>query len=47
MQNTGIELSNGRIIGIINSGDIYYPKTLKYVSYYFKKFKNLDYYSDQ
>ena len=41
--NTGIRLSNGRIIGIINSGDIYYPKTLKYVSNYFKKFKNLDY----
>ena len=41
--NTGIRLSTGRIIGIINSGDVYYPQTLKFVSNYFKKFKNLDY----
>ena len=41
--NTGIKLSKGKIIGIINSGDIYYPKTLKYVSNYFERFKNLDY----
>ena len=41
--NSGIKLSNGSIIGILNSGDIYYPQTLKYVSNYFKKFKNLDY----
>ena len=41
--NNGIKLSSGKIVGIINSGDIYYKKTFKIVEKYFKNKKNLDY----
>ena len=33
--NKGISISSGSIIGIINSGDVYYKNTLKYVKKYF------------
>lgn len=37
--NKGIKLSNGKVIGILNSGDIYYKNTLKTVNKYFKNGK--------
>jgi glycosyltransferase involved in cell wall biosynthesis len=37
--NTGIRLSSGLIIGIINSKDIYYKNALKIVEKYFLNFK--------
>jgi glycosyltransferase involved in cell wall biosynthesis len=37
--NTGIKLSTGHIIGIINSKDIYYKNALKIVKKYFLNFK--------
>tara|TARA_B100001029_G_C15058503_1_gene456383 strand:+ start:1035 stop:1856 length:822 start_codon:yes stop_codon:yes gene_type:complete len=40
--NKGILLSSGKIIGIINSGDIFYKNTLKIVKNYFNE-SNLDY----
>lgn len=40
--NKGILLSSGKIIGIINSGDIFYKNTLKTVQNYFKE-GSLDY----
>ena len=41
--NNGILVSSGSIIGIINSGDIYYKNTLKYVKKYFTSKEKLDY----
>ena len=41
--NRGIKLSSGSIIGILNSGDVYYKNTLKLVAKYFKEKKKLDY----
>lgn len=40
--NKGIKLSKGKVIGILNSDDIYYSGTLKLVYNYFSK-KNIDY----
>ncbi|MDC0054466.1 glycosyltransferase [Candidatus Pelagibacter sp.] len=40
--NKGIKLSKGKVVGILNSDDIYYPGTLKLVYNYFSK-KNIDY----
>lgn len=37
--NTGIKLSSGQIIGIINSKDIYYKNALEVVKKYFLNFK--------
>jgi glycosyltransferase involved in cell wall biosynthesis len=37
--NTGIKLSTGQIIGIINSKDVYYKKALEIVKKYFSNFK--------
>lgn len=37
--NTGIKLSSGQIIGIINSKDIYYKNALEIVKKYFLNFK--------
>ena len=41
--NKGIKKCSGDIIGILNSDDIYYKKTLKIVNEYFSKYKNLDF----
>lgn len=41
--NRGISISSGSIIGIINSGDVYYKNTLKYVKKYFTSKEKLDY----
>jgi len=41
--NKGIKKSNGDIIGILNSDDIYYKKTLEIVNKYFNKYKKLDF----
>ena len=41
--NKGILQSKGEIIGIINSGDVYYKNTLQIVSKYFKNKKKLDF----
>jgi len=41
--NKGIKRSNGDIIGILNSDDIYYKKTLEIVNKYFNKYKKLDF----
>ena len=41
--NKGIKKSTGDIIGILNSDDIYYKKTLTIVNDYFNKYKNLDF----
>tara|TARA_B100000029_G_C17319713_1_gene867604 strand:- start:88 stop:882 length:795 start_codon:yes stop_codon:yes gene_type:complete len=41
--NKGLKLCTGDIVGIINSGDIYYKNTLKYVNYYFAKNKSIDF----
>ena len=41
--NKGISISSGSIIGIINSGDVYYKNTLKYVKKYFTSKEKLDY----
>ena len=35
--NKGILHSKGEIIGIINSGDVFYKNTLKIVNKYFKQ----------
>ena len=40
--NKGIKLSRGKVIGILNSDDIYYPKTLELVNKYFVN-KKIDY----
>lgn len=37
--NTGIKLSRGKIIGIINSKDVYYKNALEIVNKYFLNFK--------
>ena len=41
--NRGILQSKGEIIGVINSGDIFYKNTLKIVNKYFKDKKKLDF----
>jgi len=41
--NKGLKQSNGDIVGIINSGDIYYKNTLKHVNYYFNKYPKIDF----
>jgi len=41
--NKGIDVSNGDIIGILNSDDIYYPDALKIVNRYFAEQENLDF----
>ena len=41
--NKGIKKSTGDIIGILNSDDIYYKRTLKVVNDYFNKYKYLDF----
>ena len=41
--NKGILHSKGEIIGIINSGDVFYKNTLKIVRKYFKNIKKLDF----
>jgi len=41
--NRGIVQSKGEIIGIINSGDVFYKNTLKIVNNYFKDKKKLDF----
>ena len=41
--NKGIKKSTGDIIGILNSDDIYYNKTLDIVNKYFNKYKKLDF----
>jgi len=40
--NRGIKISKGKIIGILNSDDVFYPNALNIVSKYFKE-KNIDY----
>ena len=40
--NKGIKLSRGKVIGILNADDIYFPGTLKLVNKYFSK-KKIDY----
>ena len=40
--NKGIKLSRGKVIGILNADDIYFPGTLKLVNKYFSKNK-IDY----
>ena len=41
--NKGLQKCTGDIIGIINSGDIYYKNTLKYVNNYFCKNNDIDF----
>ena len=41
--NRGILQSKGEIIGVINSGDVFYKNTLKIVNKYFKDKKKLDF----
>jgi hypothetical protein len=41
--NKGIKKSTGDIIGILNSDDIYYNKTLSIVNKYFNKYQKLDF----
>ena len=41
--NKGIKKSSGDIIGILNSDDVYYNKTLNIVNKYFNNYKNLDF----
>ena len=41
--NKGIKKSTGNIIGILNSDDIYYKKTLELVNKYFNKEKDIDF----
>lgn len=41
--NKGLKMSTGDIIGIINSGDIYYKNTLKHVNNYFNKNQDIDF----
>jgi len=41
--NKGIKKSTGDIIGILNSDDIYYNKTLNIVNKYFNKYQKLDF----
>ena len=41
--NKGIKKSTGDIIGILNSDDIYYKKSLVVVNNYFNKYKDLDF----
>ena len=41
--NKGIKKSTGDIIGILNSDDVYYKKTLNIVNKYFNKNKRLDF----
>ena len=41
--NKGIKKSTGDIIGILNSDDIYYNKTLDIVNKYFNKYQKLDF----
>ena len=41
--NKGIKLSEGDVIGILNSDDIYYQKALEIVNNYFSKYDNLDF----
>ncbi len=41
--NRGIKMSSGEIIGILNSGDIYYKNTFKIVAKYFNNNNKLDY----
>ena len=41
--NKGLKRSKGDIIGIINSGDIYYKNTLKHVNDYFNKNHDIDF----
>ena len=41
--NKGIKKATGDIIGILNSDDIYYKKTLETVNKYFNKDKDLDF----
>ena len=41
--NKGIKRASGDIIGILNSDDIYYKKTLETVNRYFNKNKDLDF----
>ena len=40
--NKGIKLSRGNVIGVLNSDDVYYPKTLELVNKYFLN-KKIDY----
>lgn len=41
--NVGIKNSSGQIIGILNSDDVYFRNTLKWVNQYFNKYGNLDF----
>ena len=41
--NKGIKLSEGDVIAILNSDDIYYQKALEIVNNYFSKYDNLDF----
>ena len=41
--NTGIKVSKGEIIAILNSDDYYYKNALKIINKYFLKHRNLDY----
>ena len=41
--NVGIKKSSGKIIGILNSDDIYFKNTFKIVNKYFQKKKKLDF----
>ena len=41
--NKGISVAKGDIIGILNSDDIYYSKTLEIVNFYFNKFPKIDF----
>jgi len=40
--NKGIKLSKGKIIGILNAGDTYYPDALSIINKYQKKYENVD-----
>ena len=41
--NVGIKNSTGDIIGVLNSDDIYYEKTLEIVNSYFNRIQDLDF----